>query len=87
MSRTLKRLSVQTEYEDFSWRQPGSLLRIVFDREAIEGGKTKKLRLLVADGDYAPSLHQAGDPAVVVANLDRFSADHGAGAKYPRYWV
>jgi len=87
MSRTLKRLSVQTEYEDFTWRQPGFLLRIVFDREAVEGGKAKKLRLPVADGDYAPPLDQPGDTPVVVPNLDRFPADHGAGAKDPRYWV
>jgi hypothetical protein len=87
VKNTQIRLSVQTEYGDFSWRQLGSLLRIVFDREAVEGGKAKKLRLPVADGDYAPPLDQPGDTPVVVPNLDRFPADHGAGAKDPRYWI
>ena len=62
VKNTQKRLSVQTEYGDFSWRQLGSLLRIVFDREAVEGGKAKKLRLPVADGDYAPPLDSPGTP-------------------------
>jgi hypothetical protein len=62
-------------------------LRIVFDREIVDGGKTKKLRLLVADGDYSSPLHQPRDASVGAADLDSFSADYRINAKHPSHWV
>ena len=60
---------------------------LVFDREIVDGGKTKKLRLPVADGDYSSPLDQPRDAPVVVPNLDRFPADYRISAKHPCHWV